>query len=155
MTTIVRWDSAMRVYLDNCTFNRPYDRPSHVRIINEANAKMAIQRAIVDGKLELAISVMLFSEAKRCPNSMAREYNLNFMQMYHKVYVSVSDVESIRPLIEGIQSTGIKAADATHIACAIKAECDYLITTDDRMLKYTDSRIKIISPTAMMYIMEV
>lgn len=58
---------------------------------------MAIQRAIVDGKLELAISVMLFSEAKRCPNSMAREYNLNFMQMYHKVYVSVSDVESIRP----------------------------------------------------------
>jgi len=50
---------------------------------------------------------------------------------------------------------GIKPADATHIACAITAGCDYLITTDDRMLKFKDERIKIITPTDMVYIMEV
>ena len=37
----------------------------------------------------------------------------------------------------------------------MQSECDYLITTDDRMLKYRDPRIKIITPTDMVYIMEV
>ncbi len=50
---------------------------------------------------------------------------------------------------------GIKSADATHITCAISAGCDYLITTDDRMLKFKDKRIKIITPTDMAYITEV
>jgi len=62
-----RLDS-MLIYLDNCAFNRPYDSPTQVRIVNEANAKMAIQRAIASGKLELAISFLSFSEVKRCPN---------------------------------------------------------------------------------------
>ena len=116
---------------------------------------MAIQRQIASGKIELAISFMLFSETKRCPNAMAREYNLNFMKKYQKAYVGSSEEKHLRPLISEIESTGIKAADATHIACAILSGCDYLITTDDRMLKFRDSRIKIITPTDMVYIMEV
>ena len=32
-------------------------------------------------------------------------------------------------------------ADATHIACTISAGCDFLMTTDDRMLKYRDEMI--------------
>ena len=86
---------------------------------------------------------------------MAREYNLNFMKKYQKSYVGSSEEDNLRPLIAEIVSTGIKAADATHIACAILSGCDYLITTDDRMLKWRDPRIKIITPTEMVYIMEV
>ena len=145
----------MRVFLDNCAFNRPYDSPSHVRIVNEANSKMAIQRQIASGRIELAVSFMLFAETKRCPNAMAREYNLAFMKKNQKAYIGSSEENRLRPLIAEIVSTGIKAADATHIACAILSECDYLITTDDRMLKYRDPRIKIITPTDMVYIMEV
>lgn len=145
----------MLIYLDNCAFNRPYDSPTQTRIVNEANAKMAIQRAIAAGKLELAISFVSYSEVKRCPNVMAKEYNLNFMKKYRKVYVGRKGKESLRPLIDEIVATGIKSADATHIACAIKAGCEYLITTDDRMLKFKDPRIKIISPTDMLYVVEV
>jgi predicted nucleic acid-binding protein len=36
--------------------------------------------------------------------------------------------------------------DALHIACAITARCDYLITVDRRMAKYQDDRIVICSP---------
>ena len=43
-------------------------------------------------------------------------------------------------------ATGIKSMDAYHVACAIALKCDYFITTDDRILKYRDDRIKIISP---------
>ena len=73
---------SMLIYLDNCAFNRPYDSPTQTRIVNEANAKMAIQRAIAAGKLELAISFVSYSEVKRCPNVMAKEYNLNFMKKH-------------------------------------------------------------------------
>ena len=145
----------MRVYLDNCCYGRPFDSPSNVRIVNEANAKMAIQRSISEGRIELAISYMLYSENKRGPNQMAIDYNLDFMKRLHKVYVGLDQLESIQPLVKEIMASGIKSADATHIACAIRAECDYFITTDDRLLKFSDPRIKIISPTDMMYLMEV
>lgn len=75
----------MRIYLDNCCYNRPFDKPSHDRIINETNAKMAIQRAIAAGKIDLAISFILYSENKRGPNEIAKGYNLDFMKSYHKV----------------------------------------------------------------------
>ena len=145
----------MRVYLDNCCYGRPFDSPSNVRIVNETNAKMAIQRSISEGRIELAISYMLYSENKRGPNQMAIDYNLDFMKRLHKVYVGLDQLESIQPLVKEIMASGIKSADATHIACAIRAECDYFITTDDRLLKFSDPRIKIISPTDMMYLMEV
>lgn len=145
----------MRVYLDNCAFNRPYDSPSQVRIVNEACAKMAIQREIAAGRVELAVSFMLYAETRRCPNAMARQSNLDFMLRYRKSYVSRTEKQSLMPLIEEIVSTGIKAADATHIACAIRSSCDYLVTTDDRMLRYHDPRIKIITPTDMVYLLGV
>ena len=43
-------------------------------------------------------------------------------------------------------ATGIKSMDVYHVACAIALKCDYFITTDDRILKYRDDRIKIMSP---------
>jgi len=114
-----------------------------------------IGRGIANGKLDLVISYMLYSENKRGPNAMARDYNLDFMRKYHKVYVGIDKLDSLQPLIRGIMAAGIKSADATHIACAISAGCDYLITTDDRMLKYKDERIRMITPTEMVYVMEV
>ena len=49
-------------------------------------------------------------------------------------------------LFASITATGVKSADAIHTACAILANCDYLLTTDDRLLKYTSDRIEVIDP---------
>jgi predicted nucleic acid-binding protein len=43
-------------------------------------------------------------------------------------------------------ATGIKEADALHIACAIAESCDFFITVDKQLLKYRDERIKICNP---------
>lgn len=94
------------------------------------------------------------AENTKCPIQMAREYNLNFMHKYAKYYVSTQRIETLKPMVSEIMKTGIKRANATHIACAIDAECNYLITVDDRMLKYKDDRTKVISPNDMLYIME-
>jgi predicted nucleic acid-binding protein len=48
----------------------------------------------------------------------------------------------------------LKAKDATHLSCAITAQCDYFITTDDRLLKHSDNRIDIIDPTDFVKIWE-
>lgn len=63
-------------------------------------------------------------------------------------------IDSLRPLIGKIMATGIKSADATHLACAIYANCNYFVTTDDRILKYRDNKIKIINPIDMIQMME-
>lgn len=59
-------------------------------------------------------------------------------------YVTPSK-ETVNAAIE-ISRSGIRAKDAAHLACAIQARCDYFITTDDRLLKYKDDRIRIINP---------
>ncbi len=66
----------MKIYLDNCCYNRPFDKPSQVRIVNEANAKMAIQREIANGKIELVISYILYRRTREDPMSWRRTTTL-------------------------------------------------------------------------------
>ena len=49
----------MRLYLDNCAFNRPFDDQSHIRIRLEAEAKLYIQERIQEGKAERVWSYIL------------------------------------------------------------------------------------------------
>lgn len=59
-------------------------------------------------------------------------------------YVEQSD--TVVNMTNELIKKGIKTKDAAHLACAIYTKCDYFITTDDKILKYNDSRIHIISP---------
>ncbi len=43
----------MRIYLDTCSFNRPFDDQVHLDVKFEAEAKIHIQEYIKEGKLEL------------------------------------------------------------------------------------------------------
>ena len=61
-------------------------------------------------------------------------------------YVDENVFETLISLRNEIISEGLKTADASHVACAIHAGCDYFITTDDRILKFKDRRINVISP---------
>ena len=49
----------MRVYLDNCSYNRPYDDQSQMRIYLETQAKLHIQDMIRQEKIELVTSYIL------------------------------------------------------------------------------------------------
>ena len=43
----------MRIYMDLCCFNRPYDSQAQARIRIETEAKIIIQQKIKDGECEL------------------------------------------------------------------------------------------------------
>ena len=49
----------MRVYLDNCCLNRPFDDQRQMRVRLEAEATLCIQEHIRSGTLELVWSYML------------------------------------------------------------------------------------------------
>jgi len=126
-----------------CCFNRPYDDQDQLRIELETKAKLHIQQQVVDGKCTLVSSVVLDFENSNNPYPL-RKYVINDFLNYAKEYIEENN--SVVELAKEINSTGIKPKDAAHIACAIFASCDYLLTTDDRLLKYKDNRIKILNP---------
>lgn len=41
---------------------------------------------------------------------------------------------------------GVKYKDACHVASALLAGCEYLITTDKRLLKYRTEKMKMVNP---------
>jgi hypothetical protein len=49
----------MRIYLDNCCFNRPFDNQAQTKIRLEAEAKLHIQDQIVNSAYELVWSYIL------------------------------------------------------------------------------------------------
>ena len=62
-------------------------------------------------------------------------------------YIDVDRAEDVKKIADGIIATGIKTADAYHVACAILADSDYFLTTDDRLLKYKTDKLQIMDPT--------
>ncbi len=57
----------MRIYLDNCIFNRPFDDQRQIRIRLETEAKLYIQNMIANNLLELAWSYILDFENSQNP----------------------------------------------------------------------------------------
>ena len=140
-----------RIYLDNCCYNRPYDDQSQLKIELETRAKLRVQEMVVAGRFELVTSYIIEFENDDNPYAERRFAIENFLK-YASINIDESD--EIINIANAAKSTGLKTKDALHAACAITAKCDYLITTDARFLKYTDSRIKMSSPIEFVIEME-
>lgn len=136
----------VRVYLDNCCYNRPYDDQSQLRISLESQAKLAIQTKIKNGEIELATSYMTFYENSENPYEMRKRSIRDFQEKNAVIYLSGDSDDVVNKKAIEVEATGIKHKDACHVVCAILTESDYLLTTDDRLLKYKTNEVKIMSP---------
>jgi hypothetical protein len=65
--TLIYNEIPMKIYLDNCCFNRPYDDQSHLRIRLESEAKLKIQEEIRTGNYKLIWSYILDYENSKNP----------------------------------------------------------------------------------------
>ena len=145
----------MRVYLDNCCYNRPYDDQSQMRISLEAQAKLYIQGLIRSSQMELVSSYVLRYELSRNPNPNIKDGIQRFIDEFSYVYVSEKNNEEIEKIALEIKKTGIKKMDALHVACAIYSKAEYFLSTDDRLLKYKTDKIKVENPMTFIREMEV
>ena len=143
---------SIKIYLDNCCYGRPYDDQTQIHISLEAQSKLAIQQLVSEGHLELSASFLNTYENEGRKDEDAKKHIAQFINENIIDYVDESEKDEMKPLIDEIVSTGIKPIDATHVAAAIRSNCDYFITTDDRILKYSTDRIKIVNPAQFMTI---
>lgn len=136
----------MRIYLDNCCYNRPYDDQLRMRIHLDTEAKLHIQDMVKNNELELVTSYMLDYENAKNRFWHKRQAISEFMNENEAYYVSQDRNEEAIQIAEEIKKTGVKNADALHVACAILAKSNYFITTDDRLLKYRSEKVEIVTP---------
>ena len=144
----------MKVYLDNCSYNRPFDDQSQMRIYLETQAKLHIQKLIHNGSLALAISYI--SRYENWDSPLSR--NKITIEKFFKnatTFVDIDKADIIECKANEIMKFGVKSKDALHISCAIEAACNYFITTDDGILKkYITDEIKVCSPVEFINIWE-
>jgi hypothetical protein len=135
----------MKVYLDNCCFNRPFDDQSLLTIRLETEAKLGIQELIKTGNLALGWSYILDFENNANP-FLEKRVEIQRWKDIANSFVNESD--EILTKMNELISIGLKPLDALHIACAISLKCNYFLTVDKNILKkmkeYPD--IKIINP---------
>ena len=136
----------MKVYLDNCCYNRPYDDQSYLSISLEAQAKLLVQSLIKEKHLELASSFVLDYE-NSCNPYMDRKNAVNdFLNENVTDYIGSEKSEEVIKRAEVVMAAGVKMKDSCHIVCAEMMNCDYLLTTDKRMLKYKSNIVKLLNP---------
>ncbi len=135
----------LRIYLDNCCFNRPYDDQSQLRIKLEAEAKMRVQEYVLAHQVELVWSYILAYENAMNPFEAKRTA---IAQWQARSIIDLDATDHIVQYAKQLKTIGLRSKDATHISCAIAAQCAYFLTTDDRILNKSTlvHNIKIIDP---------
>ena len=141
----------IKIYLDNCCFNRPYDDQTQLTIYLEAMAKLAVQEEIRSGKTDLATSYILLTENAANPFATKRNDIKHFIEKYTHTYVSEACELKVKEKARDIMKKGVKLMDACHVACAIISGADYFLSTDKRLLKYQTNDIRIVNPITYLF----
>ena len=122
----------MRIYLDVCCFNRPFDDQTQDRIHLESETVRAILNRCQSGEWKLVGSEIVDFENSKIPDDDRRQ----------KVSILTGITESkllldakIKARAVELHKLGFKPFDALHIACAERGNADVLLTTDDTVVQ--------------------
>jgi len=122
----------MKIYLDVCCLNRPFDDQTQDRIHLESEAVILILKRIRSGNWEWISSETVEYEVGQTPN-MERRHRVESLIRYagHTILVEKSIVKRASEL----KAIGFDAYDALHLACAEHSNADIFLTTDDKLLR--------------------
>ena len=144
--------TAIRIYLDTCTFNRPFDDQIRLDVKFEAEAKLHIQDYIKQCKLELVWSYILEYENSVNP-FLFRKITIQKWKDLACVYIIENN--NILSTANNLMKKGLKSKDALHLACAIESKAKYFITTDKKVIKRMTDFNKIIVINPVSFIVEI
>lgn len=121
----------MRIYLDNCCYNRPYDNQSQQRINDETES---IFRAINQKENIIIGSDTLILEMAQIKDV---DLQLDIVAMYSQtIKEEVSTSEEVEKIADSIMSeSSIHKMDALHLASAIVGKAEVFLTVDDKLIK--------------------
>ncbi len=141
----------MKIYLDCCCYNRPFDDQTQERVYLETQIIEGILRSCQSGVYELVGSSTLSFEISRINDLDKRE---QVIRLYSSItsYVNVDD--DIESRAKDIRSqSNIRTYDSYHVALAERANADVMITTDvklEKMASRLKLNVKVINPVRFM-----
>ena len=122
----------MKIYLDNCSLQRPLDDKTQLRISLEAEAVLGIIALNEKEIIEIVHSDALAYEMSRTPHPQRKTFATEVLSSA-KTYITFT--KAVIDLAKTLEQHGIKPLDALHVACASTAEVHYFCTCDDRLIK--------------------
>lgn len=122
----------IKVYFDNCVYNRPFDDQGNERVLIEARAFYIILKWIEDGKIMSINSDALEYENSMTPDPDRRIRIKTYLAMT-KAHAKFS--ESLAERAKEIVGLGMRGMDAVHIAMAEHENAEYFVTCDDGIIK--------------------
>jgi hypothetical protein len=133
----------VKIYIDNCVFNRLFDDKSQPRIWLEVQAMQKLIELIKNGGFSLVVSQVNEWENTENPQPIRKKWVDDcFKLASRKQPVTQRCVLRAQEL----ESSGVKGLDALHAACAEEAGAMYLITCDDVFIKKYTGGIAVINP---------
>jgi predicted nucleic acid-binding protein len=122
----------MKIYLDVCCLNRPFDDASQMRVHLEAEAVLGIIQQVEQTEWTWVSSDAVVYEISKTPNEDRKE---RLWSLESGASERLELTETVYLEAEKFQQLGFTALDALHIACARTAEVDVFLSTDDKLLK--------------------
>ncbi len=122
----------MKIYLDVCCLNRPFDDQTQNRIRLESEAILIILNRLYTREWEWIGSEAIDIEIENTPNIEKRYY---LMKVSEWIDNSIKIQEKEFERAGQLETLGFKSFDAIHIACAESGNADIFLTTDDKLLK--------------------
>jgi hypothetical protein len=122
----------MKIYLDTCCLNRPFDDQRQERIRIETEAVIIILERLSRkewtwiGSQALKIEIECLADADR----KSKLYKI-IRFIGHSVEIGQKEVARAREL----EKLGFIGFDAVHLACAESGGADIFLSTDDRLIK--------------------
>lgn len=105
----------MKVYLDACCLNRPFDNQSQPRVRLEAEAISLILEKLHQSEWEWVGSEILLHEVGQNPDLETRQRVLSFASLAHQV---IEITEKTLKRAEELETSGFDSYDAIHLASA-------------------------------------
>ena len=122
----------MKIYLDVCCLNRPFDDQSQTRIRLEAEAVLLILERLQSEEWEWLSSEVVDDEISQTRDVNRRKRVQNLV-LHASGSLILTEKEATRGL--ELAKMGFGNMDALHLACAESGHVDVFLTTDDKLIR--------------------
>ena len=143
----------MKIYMDVCCLNRPFDDQSQDKVRLETEAIVSIlKRCIFDRKWKLIGSEIISIEISKCRDTL-KKHKVSFI--HDSADVKVKYNAEIKSRAAEFRNYNIKLFDSLHLAAAEYANVDIFLTTDAQLIKAAArAAVKIRAENPLVYYME-
>ena len=143
----------LRIYLDSCCFNRPFDDVSDDKVRLESEAVLTIIDKCESGIWDIFESDILDDEFDRMTDSIKKQKVLGLYSS-SSIYIEING--EIISRAKEFHGVNIKPFDALHLASAEYGAADILLTTDKKFINramQSGTKVRVSNPAV--WIMEV